>query len=287
MKLKLPKIKRRESVESKDVFITSYFFSNLKKQYKMKEDQLKTEVIPEGTIEYEKELIKKEDRILNQKQLSDLYATDFSIVFDDLQTSLRESEKFQEISDKNQGNIQKVNKIYVSEGFENFNQTKYVNPLGMLEFYNKYSNFNSLYRKYPITKKTPSWVFIESSNKEKIIPNPLGLLRRSGQEKKLVISNQKRGDNYMKVLSDSLKYSKHLNQLELSGNRLSSLGASKLFKSLNLNKDLCYKLREINLSENKIGSNNIDELIEFINEPKILLNYVKQFQEILLIEFYL
>ena len=54
MKLKLPKIKRRESVESKeskDVFITSYFFSNLKKQYKMKEDQLKTEVIPEGTIE--------------------------------------------------------------------------------------------------------------------------------------------------------------------------------------------------------------------------------------------
>ena len=99
MKLKLPKIKRRESVESKDVFITSYFFSNLKKQYKMKEDQLKTEVIPEGTIEYEKELIKKEDRILNQKQLSDLYATDFSIVFDDLQTSLRESEKFQEISE--------------------------------------------------------------------------------------------------------------------------------------------------------------------------------------------
>ena len=95
MKLKLPKIKRRESVESKDVFITSYFFSNLKRQYKMKEDQLKTEVIPEGTIEYEKELIKKEDRILNQKQLSDLYATDFSIVFDDLQTSLRESEKFQ------------------------------------------------------------------------------------------------------------------------------------------------------------------------------------------------
>ena len=246
MKLKLPKIKRRESVESKeskDVFITSYFFSNLKKQYKMKEDQLKTEVIPEGTIEYEKELIKKEDRILNQKQLSDLYATDFSIVLDDLQTSLRESEKFQEISDKNQGNKQKVNKIYASEGFENFNQTKYVNPLGMLEFYNKYSNFNSLYRKYPITKKTPSWVFIESSNKEKIIPNPLGLLRRSGQEKKLVISNQKRGDNYMKVLSDSLKYSKHLNQLELSGNRLSSLGASKLFKSLNLNKDLCYKLR--------------------------------------------
>ena len=70
----------------------------------------------------------------------------------------------------------------------------------MLEFYNKYSNFNSLYRKYPITKKTPSWVFIESSNKEKIIPNPLGLLRRSGEEKKLVISNQKRGDNYMKVL---------------------------------------------------------------------------------------
>jgi len=31
MKLKLPKIKRRESVESKDVFITSYFFSKADK----------------------------------------------------------------------------------------------------------------------------------------------------------------------------------------------------------------------------------------------------------------
>ena len=268
MKLKLPKIKPRPS---KEVFITTSFFSNLKQKYKSQEGQLLTEVIPEVKFDFEKDIEKKDDKILYQKQLSDLYSTDFSLVYDDMKNSYIESKKAQEKTDKNEVNKQKINKIYNTEGFEDFFQTKYVNPLSMLEFYNKYSKFNSLYRKYPLTKKTPSWAFIESSNKERIIPNPLGLLRRSGQEKKLEISNQKVGDNYIKVLGDSLRYSRNLNKLELNGNRISSTGASKLFKSLNLNKDLCYNLTEINLSENKIGSNSIDELVEFINEPKCIL----------------
>ena len=103
----------------------------------------------------------------------------------------------------------------------------------MLEFYKKYSSFDALYRKYLNVKETPSWSFIQSSNKEKIIPNPLGLLRRKGNEKQLLISNQKVGDKYMTALSNSLKYSHHLTDLGLSGNRLSSFGTSKLFKSLN------------------------------------------------------
>ena len=267
-KRRLPKIKPRPT---KDVFITSSFFSTLKKQYKLKEQQLKNEQATEIKFDFEKELEEKESQISNQKQLSDLYASNFSLVFDDLQKGYTEASKDQGTPEKTEANKQKTNIINNSEGFEEFSQTRYVNPNCMLEFYNKYAKFDSLNRKYHSTKKTPSWTFIESSNEEKIVPNPLGLLRRSGKEKLLSIPNHKVGDTYMKVLSNSLRYSRHLNKLELSGNRLSSLGTSKLFKSLNFNKELSYNLKKINLSENKIGSNNIDDLIEFINEPKCIL----------------
>ena len=201
MQRKLPKIKPRPS---KEVFITSTFFSDLKKKYKLKEEQLLTEQKKEPKFELGKELEERENKISSQKQLSDLYANNFSLAFDDLQKDYLESLKVQGDEEKKEENKQKVNKINNNEGFEEFTQTKYVNPNCMLEFYNKYAKFDSLYRKYPLTNKTPSWTFIESSNEEKIIPNPLGLLRRSGQEKKLALSNHKVGDNYMKALGNSL-----------------------------------------------------------------------------------
>lgn len=82
------------------------------------------------------------------------------------------------------------------------------------------------------------------------------------------INNQKVGDTYIKALSNSLKYSQHLSRLEFSGNRISSVGASALFKSLNFNKELAYNLKTIDLSENKIGNHSIDEILQFIQDPK-------------------
>ena len=272
MKRKLPKIKPRPS---KPVFLTSTF-SELKRKYKLKEQQLLTERTSQNKFDFEKELEEKEDQISNKKQLSDLYASNFASLFDDIKQEYNDSTK-QQNTENPEANKEKKNKIHDSEGFEEFNSTKYVSPSCMIEFYNKYSKYDSLYRKYPLKNTTPSWAFIQASNEEKIIPNPLGLLRRKGKEKRLAISHHKVGDTYMKVLSNSLKYSLNLNKLELSGNRLSSFGTSKLFKSLNFNKELAYNLKEINLSENKIGSSNIDELIEFICEPKTNLEKLNIF----------
>ena len=271
MKRKLPRIKNRPS---REIFLTSTIFANLKKKYKKQEENFLTEEPQEPEFDFEKELELKDDQIINQKQLSDLYGTNFASILDDLQKENKETSKDSEIKNKEKEKEEENKiklKLHTGEGFDEFNETKYVNNRCMLEFYNKYSKYDNLFRKYQPTKKTPSWVFIESSNKEKIIPNPLGLLRRKGQDKKLSINNHKVGDTYMKVLSNSLRYSHHLNNLELSGNRLSSFGTSNLFKSLNDNKELSYKLKSINLSQNKIGSNNIDELIEFIREPKCIL----------------
>ena len=156
--------------------------------------------------------------------MSDLYANNFTLVYDDLLKDFKASNKEKIKSDKGEVVKQKFNTITNSDGYDDFGDTKYVNPSCMLEFYKKYSSFDALYRKYLNIKKTPSWSFIQSSTKEKIIPNPLGLLRRKGNEKQLLISYQKVGDKYMTTLSNSLKYSRHLTDLGLSGNRLSSFG---------------------------------------------------------------
>ena len=122
---------------------------------------------------------------------------------------------------------------YFSEYRPSFLRTNYSTNSCMKEFFNKYSQYNTLTRKHPIETYTPSWAFIKSSKEQMIIPNPLGLVKRNGDDRILGINNQRVGDNYMFALSNSLRYSDHLTSLEFSGNRLSSLGVSQLFLALN------------------------------------------------------
>ena len=105
----------------------------------------------------------------------------------------------------------------------------------MKDFYDKYKQFTFLNRKQPLAKYTPSFAFIKGSNEELIVPNPLGLLKRNGEESKLELNNQKVGDRYMKVLSKSMALSTHISSVHLKGNRLSSQGANKIIQSLNNN----------------------------------------------------
>jgi len=46
------------------------------------------------------------------------------------------------------------------------------------------------------------------------------------------------------------------------------MGVSQIFKTLNENKNLAYKLRNIDLSENHIGKSQIINLIDFLKDPK-------------------
>ena len=274
MKQKLPKLK----TNTKDIFITSTYFSNLKKKFKVKSEKFLTDqdILEDTENEYEKELEEKKANIYNQKYLIKMYESNYSLIFDELKKEYEESSQKPIETEAGKRNLDKIkmprlNLSYSKDdkvGFEQFGQTNYANQSCMKIFYNKYSKYDYLSRKHPLNNFTPSWAFIKSSIEEKILPNPLGLLRRFGDSRNLVINNQKVGDKYMKALSSSLRYSHHLSKLEFAGNRLSSSGASNLFKSLNINKDLAYKLTTIDLSENKIGNKNIDELLEFIQDPK-------------------
>ena len=79
---------------------------------------------------------------------------------------------------------------------------------------------------------------------------------------------QKVGDNYAKALGNSLRYSHHIESIELSNNRLSGNGTSFILKSINENRDLLPKIKEMDLSENKIYDSDITELVNYINDSK-------------------
>ena len=274
MKTKLPKI----DLNQNNIFLTASHFSKLKKRYQMQTEHLFTErdVLEEAEIEYLKELNEKRNHIENQRYLIKLYDSDYSELFDKIKSECNDSFKNNcgteaNESEMSQVKVPRINLSYTKReknGFEQFNETKYVNQSCMREFFNKYSKFNTLSRKHPLKKITPSWAFIKTSNEQKIVPNPLGLLRRFGNDTDLVIANQKVGDKYMKALSSSIKYSHHMSKLNVGGNRLSSMGTMNLFKSLNLNKDLSYKLRSIDLSDNKMGGHSANEIVQFIQDTK-------------------
>ena len=162
-------------------------------------------------------------------------------------------------------------------GFAQFTKTNYSDQLCMKDFFNKYQQFNNLNRKEPIKKITPSFAFIKTSNDEKIVPNPLGLLTRKGEDYKLRMSYNKVGNNYMKALGQSLRYSEHLTELYLDGNRLTNEGTDSLFNNIITNKPLIYKIRTLDLSLNNIGKNNIQSFIQYLQDPKCNLENLNLF----------
>ena len=281
-------LKSNKSKDSKKAVKTETFSSILKKMKAGKKAKLKIK-----TNDQFEDLEKQEQndpklhlaKLENQKQLIKLYQSNYTTVFENLKRDFDINHGL-----KTESNIKKVKeKFSFSQpkqkrpkyGFEQLNKTSYVNPSCMKEFYDKYSQYNTLVRKHPIKKFTPSWAFIKSTNDQKIIPNPLGLIKRSGDERILGINNQKVGDNYMTALTNSLRYSENLISLEFGGNRLSSLGVSQIFKTLNENKNLAYKLRTIDLSENHIGKSQIQNLLDFLQDPKCNLEDLNLFGNLL------
>lgn len=61
-----------------------------------------------------------------------------------------------------------------------FGSTIYADKESFLNFYLKYNKTREFIHKGQLSKLTPSFKFIESTNKQNIIPFPLGLVKRSG-----------------------------------------------------------------------------------------------------------
>ena len=183
-------------------------------------------------------------------------------------------EKNSNYIDQNKNNIN-FNKIKLvnkkSKDKNPFNFTRFSSLDNISQFHKTYRNFKNLCRKHYINEKSPSFAFMKACDKEKIICNPLGLIKRKGEENILEMNNQHSGDKYIDCLSSGLKYVTHLNTLEMSNNRLTHYGIEKLFQNINQNPTLLKSLIKINLSNNNIGEIGAEYLRTFIEDKSCQL----------------
>ena len=179
---------------------------------------------------------------------------------------------------QNNSNINKnkynFKNIKLSKDKNPFNFTKYSSLDNISRFHKLYRNFKNLCRKHYINEKSPSFAFIKSCEKEKIICNPLGLFKRKGDENILEMNNQHSGDRYINCLSSGLRYAKHLNTLEMSNNHLTNFGVEKLFSNIKQNDNFVKNLFKLNLSNNNIGERGVENLINFIEDKSCQLENI-------------
>ncbi len=148
---------------------------------------------------------------------------------------------------------------------DEFDKTKYVDKNAFYNFYSKYHKERIFNRKNNLNKITPSFSFIKSVKKEHIVPYPAPIVKRQGERNSLQLNYQRLGDRYIYALSDSMKYTNHVDEILLGNNRLSDNAASKLINSIaeNLIANIKNRIHSIDLSYNMISSNTIDSLCNY------------------------
>lgn len=162
-----------------------------------------------------------------------------------------------------------------SEAFQtDFQKTKYNSIGSFSKFYSKLKKFSEFSRKELLKKKTPSFNLINALKDSNLVPNPIGMLKRNGDENIINLNNMKMGDEYIKCLSKGLKIADHLSELHLSGNRITNQGISPLLSSINDNYNLIKRVSVIDLSFNKLGREGINSLIELIQNTNCELSHL-------------
>ena len=174
---------------------------------------------------------------------------------------------------KNSFNIKQIKIIPDKiEKYKNPFEFKQYSSLNNISHFHKvYRSFKNICRKHYVKANSPSFVFIKSCEKERIICNPLGLIKRWGEESSLDMNNQHTGDKYVNCISSSLKYVDHINSLEMSNNRITSKSIEKLFNNIKQNENLIKNLVKLNLSFNNIREKGVEQLIDFIEDKNCQL----------------
>ena len=80
--------------------------------------------------------------------------------------------------------INKLNPIVnvTSINTNDFGRTRYVSTDSNNVFFQKYHKFEEMKRKGNLNENTPSMAFINSCKRDVIVPNPVGIIKRSGND---------------------------------------------------------------------------------------------------------
>ena len=160
-------------------------------------------------------------------------------------------------------------KIYNS----NFKKTKYADRNAFKVFYDKMHREIEIFRKGG-NIKTPSFNLIKGAKKYRIVPNPIGVVKKKGDSSILNLKNKGLGDSYARCLTESWEVSDHIAEINLSKNRLTDIGTIPLLKGILNNRAMIKKLKHLNLSFNKIGIAATELLCKIIVDFECILEHI-------------
>ena len=155
-----------------------------------------------------------------------------------------------------------------------FDKTKYSNENAFGVFYSKYHKNQEYKRKGVTSLSTPSFNFINSLKQYLIIPNPVALVKREGDDSTISVSNHRLGDNYIKCLTSSLEIVDHITTINLSNNRLTDASVIPLLTSIESNSLLIKRLINFDVSYNKISNAGANALKNYISNADCSLEYL-------------
>ena len=163
------------------------------------------------------------------------------------------------------------NDVYKSD---EFNTTKFNEYRAFKIFYNKMKKDKEIFRKGGDNIKTPSFNLIRATNKYRVVPNPIGVVKRKGEPNKLELNNRLVGDNYLKCVCESLKVSDHITYINLKKNRLSDFSIIPLFNTIIKNAALLKQIVFIDLSYNKLGIAGTEIICQYMAEYNCGLEHI-------------
>ena len=155
-----------------------------------------------------------------------------------------------------------------------FKKTKYAEKGAFRVFYSKMHRSEEFHRKGVNSLITPSFNFIKATKNILIVPNPVALVKREGEDSKIEMNSHRLGDDYIKCLSKSLAVSDHVTDLILSKNRLTDASVVPLMNTIQDNKPLLKRLVQFDLSYNKIGNTGALEISRYLNHSDCNLEYL-------------
>ena len=155
-----------------------------------------------------------------------------------------------------------------------FKKTKYSDKQSFGVFYKKMHKREEYVRKGVTSLSTPSFNFINATKKILIVPNPVALVKREGEDSKIEVNNHRLGDDYLKCLSSSLAITEHITDLNLSKNRLTDASIVPLLTTIENNTLQLKRLIQLDLSYNKIGKEGTKSISSYLNHSDCNIEYL-------------
>ena len=217
----------------------------------------------------ERELSEQEKKIQREKEIQEIKES--------LKLTGDEEKKYLELYRCNEleddmTDLKNSYKDHVYKTLE-FGQTRYVEPKAFKVFFKKMHKNEEIVRKGGIGIQTPSMNLIRATKKFRIVPNPIGVVKKKGEDRILDLKNKGLGDNYVRCLTESLAVSDHITDLNLSKNRLSDMSIIPLMTTILKNTALLKRLVQFDLSFNRVGIAATELISQFISNVDCNVEY--------------